>query len=265
MSQSDYGKAGLLGMLTPQANTTVEPEFWSLLPPGWSIVNARLTSAKSTIEERLVDYAECFDESCAQFTNVPLSVLAIGCTGASYLIGPAREAEIVVGIEARRKVRCFTAALAVVAALKALGAERIALVSPYSGALDQACVPYWEQHGFSVVGKTGPSAESDKFHPIYAMPGTGALAALRTFESADCDAVVMLGTGMPTLMPLLAVRGWDGPIALSCNLALAWACVEGARRGPMDKASLQSWIAGTHWGARYLTLFPGHGAQAHER
>ncbi len=43
-------------MLTPQANTTVEPEFAILLPPGYAFLNARMVSNKPTIEGRLDDY-----------------------------------------------------------------------------------------------------------------------------------------------------------------------------------------------------------------
>ena len=56
MTELEYAKRGLIGVLTPQANTTVEPEFTILWPAGVAMLNARLTSPKKTIEERLVDY-----------------------------------------------------------------------------------------------------------------------------------------------------------------------------------------------------------------
>ncbi len=43
----EYAPRGLVGMLTPQANTTVEPEFNLLWPPGVAMINARLMSDKS--------------------------------------------------------------------------------------------------------------------------------------------------------------------------------------------------------------------------
>lgn len=256
MAPSEYGDRGILGMLTPQANTTVEPEFWCLLPAGWSMINARLTSGLATIEERLVDYTARFEDTAAQFANAPVSAIAIGCTGASYLIGRDAEAAILARIEARRGRPAFTAGTAVVAALRAMGAKRIGLVSPYPERLDAACGPYWESFGFTLAAKAKATAAADQFHPIYAMPGSGCLAALRTLAEADCDAIVLLGTGMPTLGPMLAVSGWSGPPAFSCNVALAWASVRAASGQSLDAASFALWIDGASWRTRFETLFP---------
>ena len=52
----EYASRGLVGMLTPQANTTVEPEFNLLWPPRVAMINARLMSDKPTMDARLVDY-----------------------------------------------------------------------------------------------------------------------------------------------------------------------------------------------------------------
>ncbi|GIX15658.1 MAG: hypothetical protein KatS3mg118_3617 [Paracoccaceae bacterium] len=248
---TEYGRAGVLGMLTPQANTTVEPEFRALLPPDWAMINARLTSARGSIEERLVDYADRFAETCGQFANAPLSAIAIGCTGASYLIGREAEARILAGIEARHGVPVYSAATAVVAAMRALAARRIGLVSPYPEGLDAACAAYWEGHGLTVTAKAAVGAETAAFHPIYAMAGAACLDALRSLQGGDCEAVILLGTGMPTLAPLLAVAGRGGPPAISCNLALAWAACDGARA-----ETLPAWIAGAGWGDRLARLYP---------
>ena len=45
----EYASRGLVGMLTPQANTTVEPEFNILWPRGVAMINARLMSGKASM------------------------------------------------------------------------------------------------------------------------------------------------------------------------------------------------------------------------
>ena len=87
----EYAPRGLIGALVPQANTTVEPEFQILWPPGYAMLSARLTSPKDTIEARLEDYWATTEASLDQFANAPLSVVAFGCTGASYLAGKDEE------------------------------------------------------------------------------------------------------------------------------------------------------------------------------
>ena len=110
----EYAPRGLVGMLTPQANTTVEPEFNLLWPPGVAMINARLMSDKGTISARLVDYFANYGASLRQFANAPLGVVAAACTGASYLAGREREASVVRDLAAQNGYPFITAALAVV-------------------------------------------------------------------------------------------------------------------------------------------------------
>ena len=88
-----YAPQGLIGLLTPQANTTVEPEAWALLPSGISLINGRLVSAAPDLMQRLRDYFGDLAPTLTQFSNAPLSVLALACTGSSYVMGrPAEQA-----------------------------------------------------------------------------------------------------------------------------------------------------------------------------
>lgn len=249
----DYGARGTIGVLTPQANTTVEPEMWSLLPPGWSMLNARLTSSLDTIEARLVDYTRNFSKTAEQFANAPLNAIAIACTGASYLIGKDEEKRIIDDMEARCSVPCITAAQATIAALNELGANRLALLTPYPDSLNQVSTSYWESQGFTVVEKAGPALDNSAFHPIYAMTTDAVYRSYSTLSQSNADAVLMLGTGMPTLAPILL--GSQGQLmpAISCNLALTWATVKAATDDDSIDA-LSGWLDGSHWRERFQMI-----------
>ena len=83
----EYAPDGLMGVFTPQANTTVEPELGILVPPGMAWINGRLLSDARTIDDRLLDYFSNYGNALRQFANAPVGVIGFACTGASYLAG----------------------------------------------------------------------------------------------------------------------------------------------------------------------------------
>lgn len=244
----EYAARGLIGLLTPQANTTVEPEFSILLPAGFAHINARLVSDAPTLEQRLLDYAHTTRATLRQFANAPLRAIAFACTGSSYLLGAEGEAQWLADLAATSGVPACSAAQAIVNALHTLGARHIALLSPYPDALTTASAAYWHAHGFTVTQIATIPAAAGAFHPIYGQRAgalSERLAPLRA--RSDTDAVLVLGTGLPTLAPLRAAQGDPGnpgvPV-LSSILCLAWQAVELAAPGAM---SLHDWRAGAHW------------------
>lgn len=240
-----YAPNGLAGFLTPQANTTVEPEVAVLMPRGTAWINARLTSRRGTIEDRLVDYVERIDEGIAQFANAPVGAIGFACTGASYLIGREREDAMVERLS--RSVPFVTAARAVTEAFQVLQARRIALVSPYTSSLDEASKAYWTSRGLEVVALASAYRASDAFHPIYSLDEDAASGALDTLDGLDVDAVVMLGTGMPTLRPILRRPRLGRAPVFSCMLALVWRVTTALRQEQPARDALLSWIDGVHW------------------
>lgn len=251
-----YGKKGILGVLTPQANTTVEPEFWTLLPPGWSLLNARLTSSLDSIEKRLLDYTGKFESTAAEFANAPISAVTVACTGASYLIGREEESRITASMQQDRGVPCLTSGQASAAALRELGARKIALLTPYPESLNKASVPYWESHGFKVVASTGPELEQNAFHPIYAMAEQGVCQAYERLSQSDADAILMLGTGMATLGAILYGHKQGLLPAVSCNLATVWYATRQAclSQKSNDALPLSEWLSAMHWQQKFELL-----------
>jgi maleate cis-trans isomerase len=247
----EYAPRGLLAVLTPQANTTVEPEFAALLPPGVAMLNARMTSGKPSIVARLLDYLASLDHWAAQFANAPVGAVAFACTGASYHAGVAAEEAAVARISAARGVPFLTAGHAVRDAFHALGARRIGLVSPYPQDLTDAAVAYFTALGFEVVRVAGSTQQDGVFHPIYAMTGEGAHQALLSLDPAGCEAIAMLGTGMPTLAPIRRTPFHGGVPVLSCMLALAWRSVTALDGAAPSRDALLAWIRGEGWGLRH--------------
>jgi maleate cis-trans isomerase len=246
----EYAPRGLIGVLTPQANTTVEPEFWVMLPPGIAMINARLMSPKATLEDRLRDYFERLDTAVEQFANAPIGVIAVATTGISYLAGVQREAEVLARIERRIGIPVLTSGRTVVTALDTLAARRIGLVSPYPEALTQTCVGYWEEHGFSVGRVVQISNRPETFHPIYSIPAADAQQGLDVLAEDRLDAIVMLGTGMPTLQPILERPRVGGAPVMSCMRCLAWASIDAVERRRPDADTLMRFVGGSEWGPR---------------
>ena len=247
----EYAKRGLVGVLTPQANTTVEPEFAILWPPGIAMLNARMTSTKPTIVARLLDYLRDLPGAAAQFANAPIQALAFACTGASYYAGVAEEDALVARMQDALGIPVITAAIAVRDAFQVLGAERIGLVSPYPDDLTNAAIGYWQARGFAVEEVSRGAMADGSFHPNYAMSAAGAAAALAALPAGRVQAVAMLGTGMPTLGPILGQPFvGDAPVT-SCMHALAWRSICAVTGTAPSRENFLEWVRGNGWRARH--------------
>ncbi len=247
-----YAPRGLLGVLTPQSNTTVEPEFQILCPPGVTLLAARMTSSAADLQSRLCDYYEHLPRWIAEFAHAPLGAVASACTGASYLMGAEAEDRLFTQLSHAIGRPVTNSALAVVAAMRCLGVRRMALVSPYPAWLTANSQAYWESRDLQVRQVVQMATDSGAFHPIYALESRAAEQAIAEVR-ADVDAVLLLGTGMPTL-PALARHPQDaaGRPILSCNLALLWHALEamhGHHRAPR-RAALLGLLNDRQWRAR---------------
>ena len=246
----EYAPDGLMGLLTPQANTTVEPEFGILLPPGSAMIAARLTSDNPTIDARLVDYVRSMERSLDQFANAPVGAVAFACTGAAYLVDPEEEDRQLEAINADRDYPVVTAANALFDALQVLGAGRIGIVSPYGDPLHANALSYWEKRGLNIVRVERIASDDAAFHPIYALGGDASGGALEAIGTDGLDAIAMLGTGLPTLPAIMRAGGKPLPV-ISPNLCLVWRSLLAIGGEAPSAENLAPWVTGEAWSDRF--------------
>ncbi|HMK86535.1 MAG TPA: hypothetical protein VK437_11305 [Steroidobacteraceae bacterium] len=223
-SAREYGRDGLFGLLTPQGNPTAEPEMRILLPPRTSMLCARLTSASGELKQRLADYLERLSDLVDQFGDVAFEAVGFACTGSSYGVSAEEERRRLSEIGMRKGYPLLSAAGAVEEALRALGIGAIALVSPYPSWLTDVCRAHWERRGVSVTSilELPPAAPQ---HPIYAHTTAEVIEAVNGFDPRGAEAILLTGTGMPSLRAIESLEPARQMPVLSSNLCLAWALV----------------------------------------
>jgi len=246
MATVEYGARGILGLLVPQANTTVEPEVTALLGAELALLVGRLTSAAPDMRDRLDHYLERIDSYIDTFGDAPLTALGFLITGSTYRMAHDEEDAFFARIASARGYPVVSAGQAIRRALKALGARRIGLVSPYPGWLTERSIDYWTRAGMNIVAVESPESPGG-FHGIYTMRGTAVLEAAKRLGGRDCDVVLLTGAGMPTLGPMIALVE-AGVTPLSSNFCMAWQLEKLGSGAPADAASLRLLLQrGAQW------------------
>ncbi|MGE7199254.1 maleate cis-trans isomerase family protein [Brevundimonas naejangsanensis] len=251
----DLGARGVVALLTPAENPTAEPELSLLMPPDVNLLTARMYAPASEMSARLKAYETRLEEWLAPFGDAPLDAVAFACTGSTYLLGPSRRRPEALE---RRHGPCpvVCAADALKDGLQSLRAQRITLVSPYPSALTEAAQDHWRAAGYDVAAVIQSPLAHGAAHPIYGQTAATLLTGLRQgLKAGVADAVIVMGTGAPSLAALaIASEETDIPI-LSSNLATAWSVAH--QLGLEDRPLITEWLASdAPWRERLWSRFP---------
>jgi maleate isomerase len=233
----DYGRTARLGVGTPQANPTVEAEFGILLPRSCSFHTVRLTGTPDDPATRLREYLTNLPAHLARYDIFRPDIFGFACTGSSYLLGLDGEAAEVERASSHAGYAVVTASQALRWALERHAARRIIIVAPYPRWLLAESERYWTACGFTVVAIEQIETGSADTRSIYALGSDAALARLAALDLQGVDAVLLSGTGMPSLAAVARAR--IGRPVLSSNMCLAARLLDGAGHAALLDASGQ--------------------------
>jgi maleate isomerase len=221
-----YGSRALFGIAVPQGNPTVEPEMWSMAPPGVSLVTTRLLGSRTNSDNRLRGYIDNLETSIAAYDTAPVDALGIACTGSSYLLGRAEETRRIGALATKYGYPIITAGQAIIQAFASLDASRIALLAPYPEWLVDASRSYWKDWGVELKSVVSYGADSDDTRDVYRFTAGNVAAAAAKLDHSGADAILLTGTGVPTLTALADIAAQSGKPVLSSNLCLMWALLQ---------------------------------------
>lgn len=212
-----------LGFLVPPGNPVVEGEMIRLAPAGVSVHFHRMTASGVTgshegQEERNRSQIAHLDENVELMALVKPAVIVMAHTATSYTLGRDGEAKLVERLTKASGIPFITAFGSVVLALRHLGAQRIALGTPYSAEATLKAKAFLEANGFEVAS-WGNLANVKN---IYEETPERAEQLARQVDSPAAQAVFMSGLGMPTIEVLEKLERALGKPAISSASAIMW-------------------------------------------
>jgi maleate isomerase len=215
-----YGGRGRIGLVVPANNSVIEPEFWSALPPDVAAYATRLM-AKGDLTPAAVQRMEAaLDEAVATIAATGVDVIAYCDMVTTFIMERGWNERAVDTIQQRTGSPALSAWTALRDALAHIGAQRIALGTPYPRAIHELAPPFFSECGFEI----GSHATLD----ILAMrevPTIGRMrleAFARSLDLRGCDALVLLATDLPTFLCLDELEVALGLPILSSNQTLLW-------------------------------------------
>lgn len=155
----DPGPAARLGLVVLSTDETLEDEARQILGPTVSLYHSRIECAPDVTPENLRKMEARMTPS-ADLLPKGLDAIGYGCTSASVLIGPDAVAQKM--HQSQPDVPVTNPISAVLAALKALGADKIALVTPYEADVVAPMKAFLENAGVSVVSELNFGERDDR-------------------------------------------------------------------------------------------------------
>jgi maleate isomerase len=212
------------GVLVPSTNTTVEIEYGRLLPPTLQVHVGRIPLLSSGAETTPRSGDADVDYQARLLGSAKVEVVALAQTGAS-LSADDYDERVTKRMSEAAGAPAITSARAIGLAVRALGARRIALVTPFPvPVLERLASYYIGKYGLEVVASESLSGSDSVAYP--ALGQELARDAIARTDRPEIEVFIVPGGNFPT-MPFISEweRAVRKPI-ITTNQATLWATIQ---------------------------------------
>jgi len=223
-TDSGYGSIARIGVVVLASDFTLDREFRQIfVQPEVDYYSARIENSMTVspatlaaMESRIPSTVELI------LPGEQLDVVAYGCTSATTVLGEDVVRRQVRQVQPRAQVT--TPITAAFAAFKALGAAKIAVLTPYRSDVNEAVYQYITTAGFTVPVFGSFNEQQD---PVVARIDRHSIASgIDTLVAdRDIDMVFVSCTSVRMMDSVVALEQRIGVPVTSSNLAMAWHCL----------------------------------------
>ncbi|BCI53483.1 maleate cis-trans isomerase [Mycolicibacterium litorale] len=224
---AELNTATRIGLVYMASSTLMEAEMYAMATPAATVHTSRVTLPSVTVDgiDAMMRSPE-LRTAVELVAQAPLDVLLFGGTSASFLHGTAWDRMLIEHLEQWSGLagRCTTTSTASVAALDAVGAGAIALVTPYRQEVIDRAERFFGDNGHPVVASVGLGITDDRELARVALDEVYDLAVAT--DIGDADAVFISCTNFASVGAIAALEEKLGKPVISAVQASFWYALE---------------------------------------
>lgn len=213
-----YGSRARLGIILPSGNVSAEAELAAMLPEGVSLHVTRLRLTGSS-PEQLLAMADNVEAAASLVADARPDLIGFHCTAVTTLSAEL-ENSILSRAASAGGLPVAVTSQAVLAALNALDARQVVLVSPYLPHINESEVRFLSRNGVSVVGEFGLGI--DLAADMYKVEPTQWLRIVCENAHPLADAYFVSCTAIRSAQIIGQIEEALGKPVVTSNQAMAW-------------------------------------------
>ena len=219
------GAAGRIGFLFP-ADGLNDDEFWSYLPDGVAWLTMRYPGTLPDQPLNHATFAASADlgpmvAAARVLAEAHPDVIVTGDHAGSFVLGLGHDQEQADAIATASGARAgSTPSTAIVAALKSMGLNRVAITSPYDAEVTAAGRDFLQGHGIVVVNEARRSFADET--GIAGQEAAFWEKAAQAADHPDAQAIVLMGGGLRTGGSVARLEARLGKPVIAATAALVW-------------------------------------------